>query len=42
MKTSKQSIKLLCLEVNEPSCNWSLWRCTPRHRLGIIGYAAWL
>jgi len=32
MKTSKSSYELLCLKVNRPSCNWSLWRCTPRHR----------
>jgi len=31
MKTSNSSHEPLCPKINKPSCNWSLWRRTPRH-----------
>jgi len=31
-KHQNSSYELLCLKVNGPSCNWSLWRYAPRHR----------
>jgi len=36
----KSPYELLCLQVNGPSCNWSLWRCTPRQNASLD--TAWL